>query len=340
MPLHLKCQSCERVLVLEDAFAGAHCRCQYCRTLLSVPAESPSSSGIRPSARPARPALKSEIGARIKPIAPVVEASRTASRSHTNRNWHKILTPARISGTLAALAIAVVLPAWYLSAEGNRAGTFGDDLASSVVSRVPPGASDSTIAMLTADPMSHYFGRPLTGSTIGYVVDGDSSMAPYIDKVAYLTNSVNGAIALGAKRYGIAQAIGEEGQGLVEVAEPAGDLAGARNILTARLASGRTNLARALSVTSSWYADELFLVLAKPIDDDELSVLRQTAEQTGAVVNVIALGDAAKQSNLTEISDATRGKFIKVSDSSLDELVERQRKAELAAGEKIVTASR
>lgn len=336
MPLHLKCENCHRLLVLEEAFAGAHCRCQYCRTLLSVPSETSSSSGVRPATRPARPALKSEVSSRSRPSAAQAPPSR-APASPARRSWHRFLTPARVSAALAALAIAVVLPAWYLSGEARSTAPLAVTDAGERI-HLPADASDEAIALATADPLTHYFGRPLTGTTIGYVVDGDSSMAPYIDKVAYLTNSVNAQIALGAKRYGIAQAIGEGNQGLVEVAEPATDLAGARNILTARLASGKTNLARALSVTSNWYADELFLVLAKSVDDDELNVLRQTAEQTGAVVNVIALGDAARQPGLAEVSTATRGRFIAVSDETLDKLVERQRRAELAAaGEQVAS---
>lgn len=240
----------------------------------------------------------------------------------------RLLSPSHFSAALAVLSVMIVLPAWFFTREAGSDAFRPTLTDASGLPAIPEGAPESVVALLTADPLTHYFGLPLTGSTIGYVVDGDSSMAPYIDKVAYLTNSVNASIALGARRYGIAQAVDQNGNSLVEVAEPVGDLAGARHLLTARLASGQTNLARALSVTTSWYADQLYLVMAKSVSEEELGILAQTAEQTGAVVNVIALGEAAKQTELADISNATHGRFIPVSDAMLDQLVERQRAAE------------
>jgi hypothetical protein len=194
---------------------------------------------------------------------------------------------------------------------------------------VDPWANDSLDpkeSLRSANPITHYFGIPLSGKTIGYVVDGDATMAPYIDNVAALTNSVNEAIEKGTRRFGVMLAIERDGKTVVEAAEPSTDLEGARAVLTGQLASGRTDLGKALSVASNWYADEIFLVLSKPVDQDQMAVLTQRAEQTSAVVHVIALGPAAKQ-DLSQMAKATGGMYVSVSDDELTQLVERQNEA-------------
>lgn len=196
----------------------------------------------------------------------------------------------------------------------------------------PPGAGSAADAqaddvrsvVLSADPKTAYFGVPLAGQTIGYVVDCDATMVDYIDQVAYLTGHVNRSIEGDHRRFGIVQAISDpDGRRLIEVASPTTDLTDATTILRAHLAGGTTDLPRALAVTESWYADQLFLVLSKRVDASELSLLVQGAQQSGAATHVVALGEAATQTDeLSRISDATGGTFIPITDALIEELVE------------------
>lgn len=198
------------------------------------------------------------------------------------------------------------------------------------VNRSTNDPADATANVLAVNPITHYFGIPLSGRTIGYIVDGDATMAPYIDDVAVLTNSVNESIEKGTRRFGVILAVARDGVTFVEAAEPTTELEGARSILTGRLASGRTDLTKALSVASNWYADEVFLVLSKPVDSRQMEVLKQGAEQTGAVVHVIGLGGAAEQ-DLSPIAKATGGTYVSVPDETLRKLVERQNDAKARA---------
>ena len=141
-----------------------------------------------------------------------------------------------------------------------------------------------------------------------------------------MTNSVFAAVEKGTRRFGVLLAVEHDGNTVVEAVEPSTDLEGARAILVGRLASGRTDLSKALSVSSNWYADEIFLVLSKPVDDRQMEILKQSAEQTSAVVHVIALGGAAEQ-DLSPIAKATGGTFVAVADDELKQLVERQNQA-------------
>ncbi len=187
-------------------------------------------------------------------------------------------------------------------------------------------SDDPKANLLAANPITHYFGIPLSGKTIGYLVDGDATMAAYIDDVATLTNSVNEAIEKGTRRFGVMLAVSHDGKTFIESAEPSTDLEGAKGVLLGRLASGRTDLGKALSVASNWYADQIFLVLSKPVDAKQMEVLKQGAQQTGAVVHVIALGGAAQQ-DLSPIAKSSGGTFVSVNDDEIKQLVHRQNEA-------------
>ncbi len=223
--------------------------------------------------------------------------------------------------TVVLASALVAGPIWFFS---ERAPS---QTQVAVVESEAPALTEAAIALASADPLQNYFGLPLAGQTIGYVVDGDSTMAGYIDQVAFLTNNVNAMIPPGSKRFGIAQPVGQNGQTRVEVAEPTSDLEGAKSLLLGRLPSGKTDLTKALAVTANWYPDQVFMVLAKPVDAKNLNFLVHGAEQTGAIVNVIALGAAAKQAELASISTATGGKFVPVNDETLNQLVESQKAA-------------
>lgn len=323
MPLHVKCGKCGRGLILDEVFNGAYCRCRHCRSLIQVP-RFPQYAAKRPVVRIERPALASErrrtasaaqaIPAAVKPASP---AEIVLSRLRTS--------PAITLGSSFG-AILIVVAAWGFSGSPQAAPkevVVADQYVSDLIvaDEQTSVSDDPLLALKTAPPLETYFGLSLTGTTIGYVVDGDSSMAPYIDDVAFVTNIVNETLDSGQHRLGIVMATGEQGRTILEVHEPSSDMIGARSVLTARLPSGKTNLAKALSTTGGWFADTVFLVFAKPIGPEELDLLTENAEQTGAVTHVIALGEASRQPGLAAISSATGGKFLPVADENLRDLV-------------------
>lgn len=329
MPLRVQCRFCGRILVLNDAFAGGRCRCQHCRTVTAVPS-SHQSSPTSATSRPSRPPLIGEAPSHASPVqaaSPRVAAARRPASPGLRRH----VTFGRASAALGIAAILVGLPAWYFALSGSRQPTVHQTVTRVDTVALPEanaGLSGAPLALASADPLNTYFGLPLSGSIIGYVVDGDSAMTPYIHEIASLTDAVNASFVPGSKRYGIAQTYGEGGEAVVEVAEPVGDLEGSRLTISPRTSAGRTNLSDALGVTSGWYADQVFLVMAKTVDAEELQKLAATAEQSGAIVNVIALGEAARQPELAEIAAASRGKFVPVSDTALRDLLARQRAAQ------------
>ncbi len=323
MPLRLRCQKCRRSLLVEDVFRGAHCRCQYCKNLIAVP-RLKNDTDLKRSPRPERPTRSGR---------PMVRPRRTPSsvtrtRSPLNRLVDRL-------GSHRALGIAIVMAASTLCiAAWTITSTTGITSADRNVSRLriygiepsaegEPASEDAMVALLSGDPLKSYFGIPIEGDTVGYVVDCDGTMAPYIDQVAFITDGVNAMIEPGTRRFGIVQAVNDtDGHQLTEVRTPS-DLPGASTILQSRLAAGETNLPGAFAITESWYANQIFLVLSKPLEEQEIGLLTQHAEQSGAVTHVIALGEAASQQSLSAISDATGGSLMSVSDSMLNQLVAR-----------------
>ena len=47
--ISLNCTSCQKVLEIDDAFAGGVCRCQYCGTIQTVPAKLKESAAPMPA---------------------------------------------------------------------------------------------------------------------------------------------------------------------------------------------------------------------------------------------------------------------------------------------------
>lgn len=327
------------MLVLEEAFQGARCRCKYCRQIVDVPRIAAGSSA-RSGARPESPASLSETLTAIESLSAhhYVESlptRRSIAATQPTRSKQQPLLGGRITAYRIVASFSLVAAAllgfvvWTVSSDGNgrppRATllTYDSSVNDYDSDRPAPRAADNPrLAIQKSDPLHSYFGIPVEGGTVGYVVDWDATMSPYADRLALVTNGVNQSLGSENTRFGIVQAIeNPDGLRLYEVFEPSTDLAGASAILHGRIPSGITDLPRAFSVTESWYANEIFLVLSKQLPTQEIEYLTQLAEQSGAVTHVIALGDAADDRELAGISDATGGQFVPVADDVLDELV-------------------
>ncbi len=330
MPLRIRCGQCHRELIIDEVFLGAHCRCQHCRCLIQVP-HRPDRLAQRSGVRPAHPPLKG--GRRSASAAPSGSAARKTGRG-PKAVMPRLRSPVVI-GSIATLAV-ISLAAVTWSVSGPSTVGFGERIvvadtgsAASIVT-TPPAHLDSPLARFRhADPLTSYFGFGLDSGTIGFVVDGDIAMGTHIDSLAFVTNAVIGAMAPGEHRVGVVMATGQQGRTLLEVMQPSTDLVGARTALTAQLPAGRTDLAKALATTANWYADVLFLVLAKPVSDAEMAILKENAEQSLAITHVIAFGQAAEQ-DLSPIAAATGGQFLPVTDEMLAKQVHRVQQAQQA----------
>lgn len=318
MPLHLKCRCCGRYLLLEEVFQGAHCRCQYCRSLVQVPRQ-PQYAAERPAIRPDQPPL----AGRPRPNAKRPAKSVSHISSFVSR--HPLLASINSFRIVAAFvvigAISLGVAAWTLTGDSGDSFAFFDSRHTS--DGQLSEAESLRLAVLSADPRQSFVGIPIDDNErIGYVVDSDGTMAgPYIDQVSTLLSTTNGANGSDARRFGIMQALDHQGTiELKKVAKAVAGFPGGSRDLYTELAGGVTNLSQAFAVAEKWHVDQMFLVLAKPIDQTEIELLAEHAQQSGAVTHVIALGQAAQQ-DLSSIAVAG-GIFRPVEDKILTELVQ------------------
>ena len=337
MPLRVKCGGCGRDLVLDDVFGGTYCRCRYCRHGIRLPLP-PAPATSRPAVRPDRPP---PAVAKLRLANPPASSPLTRPGAPAGRPALSLAhSPALAVMLVCVIATALSVSAWQLSSstsrpthERSRYPTLVKGETSSADVDAPPLRQDSVTAFRTGDPLKTFAGVPLVeGDVIGYAADGDAAMAPFIESVAYVVNAVNAAIQPGTMRFGVVMATGGDGHTILEVAEPSCDLAGARSVLTARLPGGQTDLSKALSQMRDWDASRIFLLVAKQVDGDQLAILTETAEQTGAQVSVIAMGDAARQKELSHIATATGGSYLSLTPAMVNDWVARVSAAEQAAG--------
>ncbi len=335
MPLRVKCCSCDCELVLDDAFGGSYCRCRHCRSLVHVP-RNKAVGAARRANRPEQPPFA---GAREPAPAPVPVNVVTPSPTGLGYRAWQCRLHAAVATTVLIMTVGVGLTIIHLTSSPPLPQVVKLDMSEPLIDDNPDqyvASDDPAVAIRTVDPLENYIGFPLTGDTIGYVVDGDGSMADFIDRVAFITNTVNESEGRNPRRIGVVMATGREEIIVSAIAEPSTDLIGARTVLTSRLPAGRTDLSAALRKTVGWYADTLFLVLAKPLDDGEIADLAEIAGQSGAVMNVIGLGEAAQQ-DLSPLAEKTGGKYLPVTDEMLTHLAERteqSRQARIAAEER------
>ncbi len=343
-PLRVTCQGCGRTLLLEEVFRGAYCRCRHCRTLMPVEKKpQPATRGLRV----ARPDSPLAAGPRQPPAgkpANDLPAWLLALSDRATRVAHRISSPSFVITAVSLVAFGLSGFAWYATmprpAEAPPYVMAADGTLSDSGAQLSAEAA-ATKAMREGDPLAAYFGIAISNGVTGYVVDGDASMQDYINKLALVTNAVNEAHGFGEKKFGIVVAKDKDqsGQTLLEIAEPRTDLAQARTILTSGLATGKTDLVKAMATTVQWDADQIFLVLAKRLEAQEIALLAEKAGETGAVVNVIGLGEAARQrEELAPIAARTGGQFRQISDRMLEDWASRVEQARDAAAEQNLAA--
>jgi hypothetical protein len=220
---------------------------------------------------------------------------------------------------------AVSASVWSVAGRSSRdrqgrilAGTVQRNKTSSA-----GAASNQTLAQLPeTDPRRGYFGVPVEGNVVAYIVDSDPAMAPYIGHLSYVTSLVSEANKVTTRRHGVVRPHVRHRFSLTEVAAREPTLEGAEPVLSPKLPPERIDFSEALSVAANWYADQIFMVVARPIGSSEIEALAQHAEQTGAVTNVLALGPAAGL-DLSPIAEATGGRSIPMTDEQFAEWVSR-----------------
>lgn len=321
MPIRIKCIKCHKALELDDAFAGARCRCKFCKTLQDVRATATvRAATVGP--RPVSPPLASK--SPHKPTPQKVE--RRDGRSLAKRR----IFLACGSALAAVLAIGLVL--WKQSPPPAP----GFDLAQNDTPAEVVTVADSTPTTkdgVKKGNLSKFLNVPVAGQFVAVVVDADSDMRERLDGVAILTEAF--AIQMQAKGRSVAVALATHSDPAIVETMPTIELttASLRSTIYGQFARGQTDFVAAASAGASWRPDEMFLVFGRRLDPAMIEAIAQKIQQSGANTHVVALGEARDQ-DLTSLLKGVRGKIYKLSDEQLFGLAKLTRAAAITEGQR------
>ena len=310
MPLRYKCVRCAQELLLEEAFCGAGCRCQYCRAYMRVPHR--PNAAARPS-RPQHPPLSAAVHKLPNLPRPLPESA--PARVPTGQPLFRRRTMIAAGVSLAIIMTAST--AWTLT---RRTTSNNDRLLAinnppSTAAQVGPAPKGAKPKSRAADLQRSFYGVPVDGQVVAYVVDSDAAIAPYLDRLSFAANFVNQSIK-GARKFGVVRPDQPARPSLMGMTQSNNSLAESDTTLSAQLSQVPLDLSHSLVTAASWPADQVFLILAKALSDADIDALTDAAEKSGAKTSVIAVGPAAKQ-DLSKISDATDGRFIPLTDAKV-----------------------
>jgi hypothetical protein len=144
---------------------------------------------------PDQPLFRKSTAAMARPTRPALIGEHTPSRRTAVRTaqpsrgptWAGLSTRARIGVAALAIALVAAVSLRYGASPTARRSTPITDkstVKNEISEQIVADASDPKVNLRAANPITHLFGIPLSGRTIGCVVDGDATMAPYIDSVA------------------------------------------------------------------------------------------------------------------------------------------------------------
>jgi len=321
MPLRIKCSHCRKTLVVDEAFMGLRARCGRCRGVLEIPMD-PKRAPARPAQRPARPRLASE--------RPVKTRVKSRAALDTASGWTAVLRTRTALAAMVAFGVVLIgAVSWTLI--GGSPESTRDQLASGTASETierleERGALPVFLARVTPEQLkSQFIGVALRGDVVGIVVDRDPTMASYMQPVADIANALSNA-QRGERRLGILRArTGEPDRVAFSPTNALLPMKHAEPTLRVQPIKDQTDLGQTLGIAAEWHADQLFLVLAKPLASGEIEALSSQARETGAVMHVVGLG-AAAQTDLTPIAQATGGSFIPLTDAELEAVAAHYRK--------------
>lgn len=320
MPIRIKCIKCHKALELDDAFAGARCRCRFCRTLQDVRATLPAQTTVA-GHRPIHPPLASKSAPR--PTPQKLERSRRAGLA-----GRRTLI---LGGSALAAALAIGIVIWRQSPPASPGVQLAQDDGSAKVdagevTTTPKNAPRKGI-------VSKFLNVPVAGQFVAVVVDADSDMRERIDGVAILTEAF--AIQMQAKGRNIGVALATESAPVVVETMPTIELTTAhlRSTIYGRFARGQTDLVAAASAGASWRPDELFLVFGRRLDPTVLEAIAQKIQLSGAHTHIVALGEARNQDLSALLRDA-RGEIHHLTDEQLFGLARLTRAAAITEGQR------
>ena len=339
--IHLICTNCEKVLHVDDAFAGGVCRCRHCGTIQTVPADAARVEGViaaggerpEPSEAPRSLYNGHDAPSGLDDLANAVAGSgmmssglrRKAARgnrpdpSHRPRRAEAKAKATRgkgpdrrLSTALGVLAIACVLGVGLLVAMLARGGGAAEDGAAA------------------QGPAASFAGLPL-GRRVAFVIDRGTQTQPFLRELNAVTLASAASLA-GDARFQVVYWSTSDGMGRdtpslpglsPRSAGPAGVEAFRRGMAQVN-AGGSTDALPALELALAGEPDTVVLATAKAwqleagFAEEVIALLTKGGREPPAV-HAITVGDEGDGPGrpMARVAEATGGRYLALTPARL-----------------------
>ena len=345
--ISVNCSQCRAVLEMDDAFAGGVCRCHYCGTIQTVPANAKRAAQVAATqAAPAVQGASRQVGAAaadspaygdgLSALANAISdngATRAAAQAPAPpaatvdyarpQQQKSLLVPLLIGLAILVLLMCVLLGYLILgrttvvSTGGGGPGTGGTG--------GPPGSSPNSsgdpAVVVPTDP--HFLGIDLTNaSSVVYVLDRGQATAELFDTLKEATYRSLETLKPGQKFQIIfwdkpGEQLGYPADGPVGVSKQ--EIDAAREQFADVIASGRATADSAIARAAQGKPAVIVLVTGKAFDLEEELVrkVQNATAASGTKVHTVALRSDDGNTVLKDIASRTSGEFKVVQEPEL-----------------------
>ncbi len=341
--IQLTCTSCQKLLQIDDAFAGGVCRCKFCGTIQTVPsaqkkaaAAAPTRAQSTPKAiyqNPARPESSAPASAELADLA---QAVSTSGLSGTGLRDVRLRQPQAgpksaskmplIIGASAAIAVIIGVCAWlFLHKSGGKSDGVDNPNPSSNGGITDPKVKSQGDNAVAISDGPRVMGVALKGPTVVYLLDRGSGTTETFDSIK--AGTLKSLATLGPEiRF---QVIFWETETMLEY--PIGGLRYATkdNIENCTkafadvFAWGQSKIEKPLERALAQGPAEIVLISGKNgLDDDFVKAVLDTRKDSAIPIHAFSIGRNGSPDALKTIAQKTGGQFREVTGTALRELVE------------------
>lgn len=293
MALSVRCEHCGWLLAIDEAFAGARCRCSHCGDVTDVPGDAQVTRALP---RPPKPNERRPIvqPAHAEPHAAVAVMPRLRSRTTA---WL----------VLAALLVLVVASPWLfrtgypLGPEGVLA--TGEPIAfdRNLIARVP---APEMLARLKPS----FLEKPTTAPLLGWLIDGGNDMREYYADVTTLVATSIALLSPADQKFALYLASGTRPEFLQMTPGGPSAVSLARDLMRNFRPSGAPKIAQAFDEMASWQPQTVFLILAQSTDDESVNAIISRAKKGRVTVFVTTIGKP--NHGWARVSWGTGGEYV------------------------------
>ena len=354
--IRINCTNCKATLDIDEAFAGGVCRCQFCKTIQTVPKH--LKSGAVASASTPSPAANGNTfsgdsgshASGLDELADIVASSglsqglpgsglqnrrnlqgplktpraAVASPVHVDPAKTKLIPMILIIGLAIVLLLGVIIGILINNNSGKSADQKGDVSSipgnTAVSSNNVPKAVAPTVAKIISGPS--IFNTPLTDASIVYVIDRGSSSQPVFDQVIKAClNSING-LSKSQKYRVIFWKIDSEKEALAQSKDlvQAGDKTQFTKLegdLGMINCYGQSNIRPAMDKAFTSKPNVVVVITAKTLDSEFVKAVMEPRKNNGARVICFSINNPDSRDAMSEVATRTGGSYKNVTREEL-----------------------